>query len=160
MEFQPYGLARLLFMLFFASILILVIASDAKYNLIYDIVVLPSVIVAFIWHFAIGGKILDMILGAMVGAIFFGLQYLLSNGRWIGYGDVKLSILIGVLFGWLGTLFVIGIAYILGTAASLIWLLKREKTMKSTLPLGVFLGIAGLYILIYGTRPLERLMHL
>jgi prepilin signal peptidase PulO-like enzyme (type II secretory pathway) len=147
-------------MLFVACILIIVIASDAKFNLIYDIVVIPSIIVAFVWRFFIGGTLFDMLLGALVGLIFFGLQYYLSGGKWIGFGDVKLSILLGVVFGWWAMLFLIAGAYIIGSITSLCLLAWHKKTLKSTLPLGVFLGIAALYILVYGTRPLERLLHL
>lgn len=157
---EPYGIVRTLFMIFVACVLILTIASDAKFNLIYDIIVIPSIIVAFVWRFMIGGKLFDMVLGVVVGAVFFGAQYYVSGGKWIGFGDVKLGVFLGIVFGWYAMLFLIALAYILGTIVSLILLARREKTMRSTLPLGVFLGIAGLYILVYGVRPLERLLHL
>lgn len=150
----------LLVSFFIASILILVIVSDARYGLIFDWVIVPGTLALLMVKVSLGHSVTAMLLGALVGLIFFGLQYYLSDGKWIGFGDVKLGVFLGLAFGFVPTLYLIGLAYILGSVIGLAMLAGGRAKMKTALPLGVFLGTAGLYLLIWGTGPIERLLRL
>lgn len=158
--FHASSLFALFFAFFLASVLFIVIDSDARFQLIYDIVILPSIAVVFLARLFLGAGFFDMLLGAALGFAFFGVQYWLSDGRAIGFGDVKLGVLLGLAFGLLPLVYLLVLAYVLGSATGLLLLLRKQKKLSSTLPLGVFLGIAGLVLLVFGTRPIERLLGL
>jgi len=158
--FSGVALMKIIMQFIIASTLIIVIASDARYQLIYDIVLLPTGIVVLILLLLTGAKLTDMLFAVLMALVFFGLQYAGSKGKYLGFGDVKLGVFLGIAFGWKVFLFLLGLAYILGSVVGIYLLLSKRKKMTSTLPLGVFLGIAGLYLLLYGSRPLERLLHL
>lgn len=85
-------------------------------------------------------------------AIISGLFWLLfevSKGAWIGFGDVKLGIVLGLLAGTpLAAVLVIFFASVLGTLASIPMLVKSEQKMKLHIPFGPFL-IAGLVIVYF-----------
>ena len=84
---------------------------------------------------------------ACVG-IFF-LLWFLSKGRWMGFGDVKLAAVLGLLFGFPGTFVIIYIAVIAGGLLGALLLLFKKATMKTELPFGTILifGAAVFYVL-------------
>jgi len=78
----------------------------------------------------------------------------LSRGKWIGFGDVKLGLFLGMLGGsltWL-TLF---LASWLGALLGLFLVLFKKKSLKSELPFGTFLGIAAIIVFIWETQILN-----
>ena len=80
---------------------------------------------------------------------FFFLLWFVSNGRWIGFGDVKLSAVLGLVFGFPGSLLVVYSAIILGGALGVILLISRRATMKTALPFGSILAFASIIYIIY-----------
>ncbi len=71
----------------------------------------------------------------------------------MGWGDGKLAILLGALFGWPFVVPVLFLGFILGSLAGVALMVKREATMKSLLPFGVFLGISALFFLVFQNTP-------
>jgi len=119
-------------------------------------------------------------LSAFVAAAFFLFLVLITRGRGMGIGDIKLSFLLGLILGWpqiLIALFlaffmgaVIGIFMIYGPPASA-WLRQVlnflpknsspafpifganwKKTMKSKIPFGPFLIASALIALFWGQQ--------
>lgn len=80
-------------------------------------------------------------------AAFFFLLWVISRGRWIGFGDVKLAGVLGLLFGFPGAVIVIYLAVIGGGLLSVILLVLKKATMKTALPLGTLMTLcAGFYL--------------
>lgn len=90
-------------------------------------------------------------LGALVSGGFFGWQYVLSRGRWIGKGDIFLGIFLGFLFGWQRILLVLAGGYCLAALVSLIYIAIQRKNNYRVVPLGAFLCIASIIFLVYYT---------
>ncbi len=90
--------------------------------------------------------------GLMAVGVIAGLFWILfevSKGRWIGFGDVKLGIALGLLAGGpLKALLVLFAASLLGTLVSLPTIIKRHKNLSFQVPFGPFL-IAGLAIVYF-----------
>ena len=88
----------------------------------------------------------EMLLGCLVGGGVFYLLYQVSNGRWIGGGDVKLGFYMGILLSPAK----VGIAILVGFySASFVLiplLLLKKVGRKSKIPFGPFL-IVGLFIM-------------
>jgi len=91
-----------------------------------------------------------LLLSGLLGLIFFGVQYWISDGKWIGGGDLRLGVLMGVGLGWEKMLAALVIGYIIGAIVAVILLLLKKKKAKSKLPLGVFLSISSLFVLFWG----------
>ncbi len=95
------------------------------------------------------------IFAAFIGAAFFGLLILITRGKGMGMGDVKLAIPLGIVFGWPDILFIIVSAFILGALAGVIFIIRGEKTMKGSLPFAPFL-VAGAVIVFFGAVQITR----
>jgi len=134
---------------------------------VYDIrwFLLPDVIVFPLMGLAVAQVLGDWLLfhhdwrllaGPVIGAgIISGLFYLLfylSKGKWIGFGDVKLGIILGLLAGGaLKGLLVLLTASLLGTLIALPLLLRGKANRKTHLPFGPLL-LAGMVIIsLWGT---------
>ena len=85
------------------------------------------------------------LIAAFAGIIFFGGVYLVTGGRGIGFGDVKLAGALGLLLGWPDALLAFALAFIAGALVSLALLALGRKTMKESIPFGPFL-IAGTFL--------------
>lgn len=82
----------------------------------------------------------------LFSATLFSIWYF-SNGRWLGLGDAKLAVLIGLVFGFRGGLVVLYGAFILGALMALLLLFLKRAGLKTKLPLGSFICLsASLYI--------------
>ncbi len=144
----------------FIATLIVIFVTDALWYLIFDELVLPVVVVLAIINGFIGFSWYNMFLSATIGSGFFIIQFLVSRGRWIGGGDIRLGLLLGVALGWPLIIPSIFIAYIFGAVVGLGLLSFRKKQWKSVLPLGTFLAVSGIITLLYGYELIEWYLRL
>lgn len=109
-----------------------------------------------------GGVLMGSILGAVVIAGLFGAIYFVSKGQWIGFGDVKLGIALGLLAGSpLKAALVIFVASIIGTFATLPMLLHRKKhVMTRHIPFGPALLLATFIVVLWGDLAIQWYMGL
>ena len=144
---QPttYNLA---FEIVFACFLIVIAVYDYKHYLILDKVVFPAAAVALVYQI-FAGNLLWAGFGVVVIAGFFGLQYVLSKGKWIGLGDVKLGIFLGLLFSKAAIWYLL-FSYILGGLIAVALLVSGRKKLASKLPFGTILAISGIIFMLYG----------
>ncbi|MDO8648585.1 MAG: prepilin peptidase [Candidatus Peregrinibacteria bacterium] len=142
-------------LLTFALILLLLIAvMDLETGTIADALNISFLIVSIFASLAM--NTLD-ILAPMIGIGFFGIQWMLSRGRWVGSGDIILGAGIGALLGsWEKMVLCILLAYILGAFAAAMLLLAKKKTMTSTIAFGPFLAMSGVISLFWGNVILAR----
>ena len=132
-----------------ASFLLIIFVYDLKYYLILDKVILPAIIFSFIVNLILGQNIWQMLLAALVGGGFFLAQFVLSKGRWIGGGDIRLGALMGIMVSWPNILAALFIAYILGSVISVGLLLASKKEWGDKVPFGTFLSLATFITLLY-----------
>lgn len=103
-----------------------------------------------------GAALTQALLGAAVITGLFGGLYAVSGGKWIGFGDVKLSPVLGLLVGTPGKAFlVIFFASIIGTLASLPMFLKDAKSFKKQIPFGPALLLATFIVVLFGTQIID-----
>ena len=127
---------------------------DLRWMILPNRVVFPLIAIASAWvpltYFRDGGNLLQIILDAVVGIAicsgFFWILFQVSGGKWIGGGDVKLGLILGLLSGGLaGSLLILFTASITGTFVSLPLAISSKQGGKYKLPFGPFL-IVGLVI--------------
>lgn len=89
------------------------------------------------------------LLGMAIGAGALAFLWLITRGRGIGLGDVKLMLPLGALFGPIDTTILLFLAFLAGGAVGTFLLLTGRANMKTPVPFGPFLaGVAILFILI------------
>ncbi len=145
--------------MFVIAVLTAVFVIDLEHYLILDKIILPATIIIFIIQIAIDGQvgsslywelIPQSLLGAVAGYVPFYLLWKISNGKWIGLGDAKLGLFLGVVFGFPEVWFCFLIAFFLGTLVAIPLLLSGKRSLGSKLPLGTFLAVAGILNLWFG----------
>ena len=88
---------------------------------------------------------------AFVGFAAIALIFFLSRGRAIGFGDVKLLAVLGLLFGWPDIVIILGLAFVIGAAVSLALLAKRQKGIKDFVPFAPFIALSSFLVFFYGS---------
>jgi prepilin signal peptidase PulO-like enzyme (type II secretory pathway) len=127
--------------------------------IIPDNVLFPAIIIAALYRIIEGLFIsksllsLYYLLSVAVPFIFFLLIYLLSKGKWIGFGDVKLAILLGLILGWPNILLGLFLSYLIGGIIGIGLVIIFKKKMKSDVPFAPFL-IAGTIIASFFGTPI------
>jgi prepilin signal peptidase PulO-like enzyme (type II secretory pathway) len=97
--------------------------------------------------------------GAMLAIVFFGLQWLLSRGKWVGSGDVFLAIALGVLLGsWVHLLLALMAAYIVGALFVSVLLGLGTMHRSQHIAFGPFLVLGATLAFFYGDKALVFLM--
>lgn len=76
---------------------------------------------------------------AMAAFSFFAFLWVVSKGRWIGFGDAKLAAPLGLLLGPLATFSFIVFSFWIGAAISLVLLSLQKLQSRGQLPLPIHL---------------------
>jgi len=95
------------------------------------------------------------LLGFLIGGLFFIVLVLITFGRGIGIGDVKLAFALGILLGWPDIIFAIMLSFIIGGLASGILVLFRKKHLKERVPFAPFFIFGTLLVVFFGFRILQ-----
>lgn len=134
---------------------------DLRWMLLPDRIIFPLVILVSlvaIINISLEGwaLLLQTVLSVLVASGIFWLIFQLSNGRWIGGGDVKLGLLIGLLLqSPVRAYLAIFIACIIGTLLIVPGLIVKRVTPKSRIPFGPFLIIATVIVFLFGTSIID-----
>jgi leader peptidase (prepilin peptidase)/N-methyltransferase len=143
--------------LWFAALTMFVIlfVYDLKWFLLPDVVMFPLIALSFaITSFTVvsllGADILATLVSIVASiAILSGLYlvlWLVSKGAWVGFGDVKLGVALGVLLiDWKLALLALFLANLVGTLIVLPGLLSGRLSRKAQVPFGPML-IIGFFI--------------
>jgi len=138
------------FILFFLTF---VFVYDTLYQEIWDrmttypafALLIPTALLG--WHSG-----MSITVGIVVGAGFFLLQYLVSKGKWIGGGDIRLGMFMGVILGWPLILVALFFAYVGGTLFVLPFLMLGKKHMATRVPFGAYLTVGTVIAMFYGMQ--------
>lgn len=159
-------LAILAFYLVEFSFLMAIFFFDLIHKEIPDQLSLPAIFIAVAGIISFNPAmqtVIDMLIGGGIIFLFFFLQYILSKGKWIGGGDLRLGALIGILLswttgsysGWLVGILALVIAYLLGGIISLILIATKKLSRKDTIPFGPFLVIGTVTAIFFGQEILN-----
>ena len=133
--------------------MIVIFTYDLKHYLILDKVTVPGIIIALLFAlFIYQLTFWQIFLGAIIGGGIFWLQYALSKGKWVGGGDIRLGLMMGIFLGWEKLLVALFLAYIIGAIVAIALILGGKKGMKSQLPFGTFLAASAVITLLFGDQ--------
>lgn len=138
-----------------ASAFIVIFVYDVKHYLIPDKVLYPAVGLVLFYQILAGVGNVETLFGAVVSALsasaFFLAIYLVSKGKWMGFGDVKLAFFIGVFLGWPDIVVALFSAFTLGAVVGLLLIAFKKKGLKSEVPFAPFLIIGTAIAFFFGS---------
>jgi prepilin signal peptidase PulO-like enzyme (type II secretory pathway) len=117
-----------------------------------DKVTVPAMIFAILADIILKAPFFSVLFGAIIGGSFFSLMFFLSRGKWIGGGDIRLGVLMGLMLGWEKLIVALVFAYLPGALVAIILLITKKKKLRSSLPFGTFLTLGTFIALIYGSQ--------
>ena len=142
------------------AVMIIIFIYDLRWYLILDKITLPASALFFILNILLGSSWQSLLISGIIGAGFFLLQFVVSKGKWIGGGDIRMGFLMGVILGWPHIILALFLAYILGSIIGVGLLLFKGKKWGSEIPFGTFLAVATLITLFLGERILDWYFNL
>ena len=187
---------NLAFESFFVTILVALALTDIKKTLIPDVIMFPSIVIAFLAQavfaiFKVGflyfylaetaiGKyllpphsdyfyrhaflaslpFLQGVLMAVLIAGFFMALILITKGKGMGGGDVKLGAFMGIALGFPNSLVAILLAFITGALFALTLIFLKRKHFGENLPFGPFLVLGSLVALFLGNQIIDWYLKL
>lgn len=83
--------------------------------------------------------LVSFLFAALIAAGFFAFLVLISKETWMGWGDVEIAGLMGLLLGWPKVLPALFLAFLIGAIYGIILIGLKKKKMKSQVPFGPFL---------------------
>ena len=172
----------LAFDLAFAASMLALIFIDAEHMILPNAITYPGIIFALLTRVAVpylaGPSHLDdlpqlitffpalpvwlvSIIGAAIGALVGGGSLWLMGFMWeklrgveaMGFGDVKMMLMVGAFLGWRLTILTIMIGALSGSIAGIAVMYRRGgRNLQMMLPFGIFLGIGSIVSLLFGSR--------
>ena len=132
---------------------------DVRWMLLPNAVILPLIGLACIdaalrVSLQPGPFALQIVEYAGFGAAALGgtylLLYMLSKGRWVGFGDVKLGLFMGIVLGWQLALLTLFLANMLAFIVVLPGLVSKKLSRQSKVPFGPFLIVGFIVAGVWG----------
>lgn len=161
--FWPFawsGLGITLFVLWLSMLVVFValLIYDIRWytlpnRLVYPLQALALVSALVTWWLVPQSYGLLQLAGSLVvGAGLFWLLHTVSDGRWIGYGDVRLAVALGLVLGRVDlALLMLFLSSALGSVVAIPLLVTGKANRQSHLPFGPFLIIATIMVYLFGT---------
>lgn len=143
-----------IFHLMIVSGLLVIFATDIKYRIIPDGILLLLIIITVIMRIYQFPNLLffNYFLTGAVFFILFLVLFLGTGGKGMGFGDVKYAFFMGLILGFPKIIVGFYVAFLTGAFISLILLMLGKKKMKSTVPFGPFLALATFIALFFGDK--------
>lgn len=151
-----------LLLLIIISFALLIGVYDFRFSLIPDVFLWGLNISTFLflifhWYFSLQPvflfppEISSSLLGALVTGGFFFFLVFISKETWMGWGDVWLGIWGGMLLGIELTQLFITVSFTFGAVIGITFLYTKKKTLKTEVPFGPYILLAGsiLFVLFY-----------
>lgn len=147
---------KFIFYLILFTLLVLIFFYDLLYKEIPDKFSITAIVIAFLGGlFFAEPTLVNMLIGGAILGLFFALQFIISKGKWIGGGDIRMGVLMGVLLGWDKGLLALALAYLMGAVLSVYLLLTKKAGRKSEIAFGPFLTMGVTIGLLFGNQILD-----
>ena len=132
-----------------ACVLIVLAVIDSKSYLLPDFfIIILSVLIGLALLLAWPPVWSSVLVGALSGSGLLLLVWLLTRGKGIGLGDVKLMVPLGALLGVTGSIVVVWLSFIIGGVVG-VWLLSLGRAhLKTAIPFGPFLCGSAIVVLL------------
>ena len=139
----------------YACLLLVLAVIDLEKGLILNVIVYPAAVTALaIGFFLPEFAIYKGILGGAIGFTALMLVALIFRGG-MGWGDVKMAGLIGLMTGYPFVFAALFMGIIAGGIAAIALMLMGKKSRKDAIPFGPFLALGSFLALIWGHQLID-----
>lgn len=144
------------FLFLISSFLIVIFVFDLKHYIIPDSAIFSAIGIVLIFRIlkliqSSEFRIQNSILAGIGAAVFFLLIVLITKGKGMGIGDIKLAFFMGLFLGYPAILVALFFSFLIGAIIGVILILLKKKTLKSEVPFGPFL-IIGTYSALFWSQ--------
>jgi len=155
--------AKLGIMAFYTCLLLIIFVVDWEQGLILNKVIYPGMVVALLFALFLSQpwfgqwpttQIANAAMGGAIGFVLLLLIAIISRGG-MGWGDVKLAALIGLVTGFPLVFAALIIGAIMGGVVAVFLLIAKRKGRKEAIPFGPFLSLATWITLLWGSSILS-----
>lgn len=143
--------------------LILVPMLLATFVIDYKLKIIPNrlnltmfevgIVIAFIYGLSNTAITLDLLFGMLIGGGIFliisAISGLIYGKEAIGFGDIKFMLALGLYFGFINTIVISIMAFILGAIMSIILIICKVKKANEYIPFGPFIVISTLVCMFF-----------
>lgn len=147
------GLLLLAYYLLITIILIAIFIIDLEMQIIPDGLVFILIILSFSWLlFSSNNALYSYLFSASASALFLLLINLITKGRGMGLGDVKLAFFGGLFFGYPLSITWLFLSFIIGAILGLILVAFRKTRFGKRIAFGPFLVGSFFLTLLWGDK--------
>lgn len=132
--------------------MVVIFCHDLKEMMIPDAVSYFLLISSIIFSLTFSGSVKDTLIAALIGFLPIALLVYPSRGQWMGEGDVKLAIALGVMVGYPSAIVFLTTAFISGGVIGILIMLTRRGGLRTAVPFAPFLIIGAIVGLFYGPQ--------
>ncbi|SRR6266496_3250684 len=149
--------------------LVALLVYDLRWMILPNVIIFPLICAAVVesivrYGLQVEAGPLDYLQSVAMGILVLGglywVLYTFSRGKWVGYGDVKLGIFMGIALGFQRSLLGLFLANIIGFIAVLPGVLTGRLKRTSRVPFGPFLIVAFIISFLFGDRLIDWYLHL
>lgn len=142
----------LLYLLAVSVIFIAIFLADLEFGIIPDQLVLAFLLIVVLYSaIFMPYSLLNRFEAGLGFSLFFLFLNLITRGKGMGFGDVKLAFPLGMFLGFPNVISAFYVAFLTGAICSIILVLWGKKTFhKSTIPFGPFLILATAFSYFFG----------
>lgn len=155
----PFSAVQPLFWLMVGVLLLMIFMADLLYLLIPDVAVALLLLMTVLYRVGLTAMgimepmdLLKAVMGMVLSVSFFGGLWLLTKGRGMGLGDVKLVGPLALLLGWPNILVGLFMAFVGGAVTGMIMIAMGKRKMGQVLPFGPFLVMGTVVALVFGDQ--------
>ncbi len=141
-----------LFWLILISLIIVIFVYDVKYYIIPDRAIFSAIGLSVLWiaysYFSgilSSEQVVFSFFSAIGSALFFFSIWFFSKGMAMGFGDVKVAFLMGLILGWPNIIVGIFLGFLFGAIIGLGMVFLKKKALRSEVPFAPFL-LTGMFI--------------
>ena len=133
------------------SMCVVIMVADLKYFIIPDVtlIIMGLVGLGFLTTL-VPSEIIMHVLSGVLSSLGFYLLYVCTKRKGMGFGDVKLVGVLGLLLGFPNTIIALYTAFLTGAIAGVILMMRGKAKMKTAIPFGPFLLIGALVAWAWG----------
>jgi len=148
------------------SCLIVIFFSDWKYQIIPDSLQVAFFVFSFFLHLVsnfefvsdFGLRISNFLISGLIVMAPILLLWLVTRGKGMGFGDVKLAFNIGFLLGAKAGFLALYFGFVVGAVVGLVLILLKKKKLKSKIAFGPFLAI-GIIVLLFFQQEIYQIIN-
>ncbi len=145
------------FLIAFTSISLALLVIDLEHKILPDILILLLGVLVFLFILTLPSpQIFTHLLSGFGAFLFFLAIYLLTRGRGMGFGDVKLSFVLGMFLGYPNTILWLFLAFVSGALVGVILLILGRAGFKHELAFGPYLLAAAWVTYFWGNAILNK----